>query len=153
MNLWVHAVSVAENSVGWAVKAAATRLAHDTGFLWLCAPAHFRRTDMYMDGIGIQERTRHLSDNLWDTLTLGIFGAWIIFIGPFTSWMFIIHRFSWQTPTTEFDWGLAIIISVASVAVGLKMHLPHHRAMTALKRHRKNMERETARRGKGWGRS
>ena len=102
---------------------------------------------MYMDGTGIQERTARLTDKMWDTLTLGIFGAWIIFVGPFASWMFIIHRFSRQPPTTEFDWGLAIIITVATVVVGLKMHLPHHRARTALRRHRKNMERVSASEG------
>ncbi|KKL67727.1 hypothetical protein LCGC14_2132060 [marine sediment metagenome] len=38
-DLWAYAVSDAENSVGWAAKAAATRLAHDTGLLRLHVPA------------------------------------------------------------------------------------------------------------------
>ena len=109
---------------------------------------------MYMDGTGIQERTRYLTDKVWETLGFGIVGAWIIFLGPFLSWLIFIHRWTPRSsPPTEFDWGLAIVITVVSIVVGLKMHLPHHRVIAALKRHTKNIERETARRGKGWGRS
>ncbi len=108
---------------------------------------------MYMNGTGIKEQTQRLTDNIWDTLILGIVGAWIILAGPFTSWLFIIHRFPWETPPTEFDWSLAMTITIASVLVGLKIHLPHHRASTALRRHTKNMERETAQRGEHWARS
>ena len=113
-------------------------------------------TDMYMDGTGIKERTRQLTDKVWDTLGLGILGAWVIFLGPFLSWLFFIHHiheYGGGTPPTEFDWGLAIAISAVSILVGLKMHLTHHRARTALKKHTKNMERETTRRGEHWARS
>ena len=110
-------------------------------------------TDRYMDGTGIKERTRQLTDKLWGTLPFGILGAWVIFLGPFLSWAFLIDRLPWETPPTEFDWGLAIAISAVSIVVGLKMYLPHHRARTTLNKHTKNMERETTRRGEHWARS
>ena len=109
--------------------------------------------EMYMDGTGIQERTDQLTDKVWDTLGLALMGAPSIVLGPLLSWGLLILQPPGRTPPTEFDWGLAITIAVASVAVGLKMYLPHHRARTALNRHSKNMERETAQRGKGWERS
>jgi len=108
---------------------------------------------MYMDGTGIQERTRHLTDEMWETLGLGIVGAWIIFLGPFLSWLIFIHQWTRGAPPTKFDWALGIIIGAISIAVGLKIHLPHHKARTALNRHTKNMERAIAKYGKGCARS
>ena len=109
---------------------------------------------MYMDGTGIQERTHDLTDKMFGTLGLGIVGAWIIFLGPFLSWLIFIHQWTWRAPPpTEFDWGFATVITVASIVIGLKMHLPHHRARTALKKHTKNMERAIAKYGKGCARS
>ena len=108
---------------------------------------------MYMDGTGIQERTRQLSDDMWDTLGLALMGAPIIILGPLLSWGLLIFESPSSTPPTEIDWGLAIAISAVSIVAGLKMYLPHHRARTALKKHTKNMERAITKYGKGCARS
>ena len=108
---------------------------------------------MYMDGIGVQKKTRHLTDIVWDNLLYGIFGLWIALCGPLLSWAFLIQKFPWESPPTDFDLGAAAATASIAVAIGLKMFWRYFRAMRALKKHTQNMEDETERRGPGWGRS
>lgn len=108
---------------------------------------------MYMEGIGVKERTRHLTDSVWNTVLFGIFGLWIAICGPFLSWGLLIHKFPWQSPPTAFDLSMAAAIAVLAVLVGIRMFSHYFRAMRALRKHTLIIESETKQRGRGWARS
>ena len=103
-----------------------------------------------MNGRGIQERTNKLTDALFGKLLHGIFGATAIFSGPLLSWGFLLHRFPWEEPVTQTHWIVAVAVSSLTTVVGGWGCYKFFGALYALRRHTKNMEKETAQRGHGW---
>lgn len=103
--------------------------------------------EMYMGGVGVQERTRILSDRLWDAVLPAIFGSSAAVCVPFLYAMCLIG--DPRAGGIERTWYWDIIVAVAVIA-GIYFAAPWFRIHAELKRHRLVMEAETAKRGKGW---
>lgn len=102
---------------------------------------------MYMNGVGIQEKTRRLTDVLWDAVPLAIIGTTAAITAP------VIFGVTWAAPPSGMPpWWTFVIVTVC-VFGGVYLSIPYWRAERALKAHRLAMEAETEQRGSGWASS
>jgi hypothetical protein len=105
---------------------------------------------IYMNGVGIQERTRKLTAAAWDAVPgafLGTAGGVVIaFLG-------IGIAFMPDGQTTTVDYIIAAVSVPVGVAALIYFSAPWHRAIRELNEHTAAMKRETEKYGKGWARS
>ena len=104
---------------------------------------------MYMDGRGIHQRTRALTDALWAKVPQAVIGTSAAIAAPF------IGGLMWIAPSREpssVPW-LGIGIAAVCVLAGTLVTVPYFQAEAALKRHTREMNAETEKRGEGWAAS
>ena len=97
----------------------------------------------YMNGRGINKRTRELQGKLWENIEGAIFGSTLALVAPFAA----------GVAAFAFDAYIIAFLLLSAIPVGIAMALPWHKAHAEITRHREAMEAETAKRGKGWASS
>lgn len=105
--------------------------------------------EIYMNGVGVMQRTRELNDKLWDAVLGAIFGTSI----PCAT---IICTAATYFAPSSFDGGLLPWVLGANLiiaAVGYKMASPWFVISHQLRQHTAKMNAETAKRGRGWAKS
>ncbi len=105
---------------------------------------------MYLNGRGINQRTRELTDAVWDKLLHAIFGSTLAVAGPIITCGLILLMFSLEAPVLPEQKIGAFIVSLSCVVIGVLIARPWFTAKRALDTHTENMRRETEQRGKGW---
>lgn len=104
--------------------------------------------ERYMDGRGINERTRNLESAMWANINGAILGSTLATCGPIIAIVFFSVT-SGNHPAWD-RWLLTVVVSIACAAVGIWMGEPYRRALRAIKQHTAEMRAETAKRGSGW---
>lgn len=102
---------------------------------------------MYMNGNGIHERTRRLTDDLWNAVGWAIVGSAMATAGP------LIFAMMWFIPGAPMVSPMWVLPVIGCAAIGLWLSLPWWRAKSALRRHTASLDAETEKRGCGWARS
>lgn len=116
-------------------------------------PMPSKTTEPYMNGRGVMQRTRELSDDVWAKLDGALYGSFIGIPAIVISAFGVL--FSWNFGRSPNFLSVAIFafVGIIGAVVWHEMNRPWSRAMAALVAHRKALEAETAKRGKGWSKS
>lgn len=104
---------------------------------------------LYMNGANIRERTRTLTDELFDCVSGAIIGIWLFSFGLGLAALFLFLPVSYRGPFGVW----AAIVCLAAAVFGGYLARPWFVAYVALRTHRKAMEAETAKHGSGWASS
>lgn len=98
--------------------------------------------DLYMNGRGVLRHTRKLNEALFDEIPMAILGGGFMVGGMQMAVCAVIESHSFWM----------FLGAVGLIGFGLNAYRYFHDAMGAVVKHRKAMQAETARLGKGWAR-
>jgi hypothetical protein len=107
-------------------------------------------SDLYMNGRGVMDRTRKLNDALWDAMVPAWLGTSAAICGPFVAVMILLID---DEPRSILPYVAGAVLSLACFALGAFFAAPWFKARAAVQAHRKAMEAETTKRGRGWAHS